>query len=134
MKQLTELETAKCKDWEELGMCFPNILYEVLLCSPDLDEFIEIRGQLSRHVAAWVYWFDMLQDLDEDKKARNYNTILLYEDEAATKQLVVLMLVYRLSEAETLCDLLPCTDEISIIRNIVTLGLSKQMADAGIRV
>ena len=132
MRQLAKLEGAKCKDWEELGMCFPNILYDILLCSPEPDEFIEIRGQLSRHVAAWVYWFDMLQDLDEDKKEGNYNTILLYEDEADTKQKVVKMLVYHLSEAETLCDLLPCTDEIAIIRNIVTAGLPKQMAEAGI--
>lgn len=132
MAKLVELERDKCMDWDTLGMCFPNILYDVFLCAPEKDEFAEIRGRLSRHVAAWVYWFDMLQDLKDDRKEGNYNTILLYADEEAAIAHIREMLLHHIADAEELCDLLPCTDETMIIRNIVTIGLPKQMVDAGI--
>lgn len=132
MARLLELEQAQCKDWETLEGCFPNILYDVFLASPEKDDFAEIRGRLSRHVAAWVYWFDMLQDLEDDRKEGNYNTILLHEDEAAAISHIHDMLLEHIAKAEELCDLLPCTDDVMIIRNIVTLGLPKQMIDAGI--
>ena len=132
MEKLVELEGAKCKDWDALGMCFPNILYDVFLCAPEKDEFAEIRGRLSRHVAAWVYWFDMLQDLEDDRKEGNFNVILLHEDEASAKDKIVSLLIHHIGAAEELCELLPYTDEATIIRNIVTLGLPRQMTAAGI--
>lgn len=132
MAKLIELECEECRDWDSLGMCFPNILYDVFLCAPEKDEFAEIRGRLSRHIAAWVYWFDMLQDLEDDRNEGNYNTILLYEDEAAAIAHIHEMLFQHITNAEELCDLLPCTDEVMIIRNIITIGLPKQMMEAGI--
>lgn len=54
MAKLIELECEECRDWDSLGMYFPNILYDVFLCAPEKDEFAEIRGRLSRHIAAWV--------------------------------------------------------------------------------
>lgn len=132
MSRLVELENNKCTEWDVLEQCFPNILYNVFICSPEKDEFTEIRGQLSQHVAAWVYWFDMLQDLDDDKKAGNYNTILLCKDETSAKKQVQQRLFNHLAEAEKLCDILPCTDQVMIIRNIITLGLPRQMLDEGL--
>lgn len=132
MERLVALERAKCKDWDTLAMCFPNVLYDVFLCAPEKDEFAEIRGLLSRHVAAWVYWFDMLQDLNDDRKEGNYNIILLYEDEQSAITHIHELLLRHIADAEELCDLLPCTDETMIIRNIVEIGLPKQMIDAGI--
>lgn len=60
------------------------------------------------------------------------NTILLYQDEQSAITHIHEMLLQHIADAEELCDLLPCTDETMIIRNIVTIGLPKQMIDAGI--
>ena len=134
MTRLLKLENERCIDWDTLEMCFPNILYDVFDCAPEKDEFAEVRGRLSRHVAAWVYWFDMLQDLDDDRKEGNYNTILLHENENDAVKHIHGMLLQHIADAETLCELLPYTDETAIIRNIVTIGLPKQMIASGISV
>lgn len=132
MSQLVSLEAERCIDLDNLEQWFPEILYEVFICAPEKDEFAEIRGKLSRHVAAWVYWFDMIQDLEEDRKGNNFNAILLSENEEVAKEKLRQLLIQHLSEAEMLCDLLPCTDQTMIIHNIVTMGLPKQMLDAGL--
>lgn len=132
MVRLVELENKKCTDWETLDRCFSNILYDVFICAPEKDAFSEVRGRLSRHVAAWVYWFDMLQDLEDDRKEGAYNSILLHENEPEAIKHIHELLIKHIVEAEALCELLPYSDEIEIIRNIITVGLPKQMRVAGI--
>ncbi|MBR5020995.1 MAG: hypothetical protein IKY17_05135 [Oscillospiraceae bacterium] len=130
MAKLQELEQRQCGDWEQLDRCFPQILYDIFDCAPIRDEFTQVRGMLSRHVAAWVYWFDMLQDLEQDRHDGSYNAILLQGDEARAVAKVRELLYQHLADAEALCDLLPYSDETEIIRNIVTMGLPGQMLAA----
>ncbi|MEQ2512060.1 DUF5685 family protein [Faecousia sp. CLA-AA-H192] len=132
MRNVAALEQRYCTDWEQLDHCFSDILYQVFLCAPRKDEFTDIRAQLSRHTAAWVYWFDMLQDLEEDRKEHTFNAILLHEDEDSAISRVKALLIMHITEAEALCELLPYTDNMAIIQNIVANGLPRQMLDAGI--
>lgn len=132
MRNIVAMEQQHCTDWNLLDHCFSDILYQVFLCAPHKDEFTDIRAQLSRHVAAWVYWFDMLQDLEEDRKEHSYNAILLNEDESSAISKVKELLITHIAEAEALCELLPYTDNMAIIQNIVTTGLPRQMLEAGI--
>lgn len=132
MEGLVKLEEAGCRDFDALENCFPSILYDAVLFAPEQDAFAEVRGRLAKHVAAWVYWFDMLQDLEEDRKVGSFNAILLYEDEGYAFSQLKDRLLLHLSEAEMLCEVLPYTDATAIIRNIVTVGLPKQMKDAGV--
>lgn len=131
MNRLQELEKKNCTDWNVLDSCFPDIMLNTFLCSTHPDEFTSIKGQIAKHVASWVYWFDMLQDLDEDRKDNNYN-ILLYLPEAETKEKIHQLLIDHLCAAEKLCNLLPFSDEVSIIQNIIGLGIPNQMKEAGI--
>lgn len=134
MSRLVDLEKSKCTDWDILEACFPSILYDVFTLAPEKDDFVEIRARLSRHVASWVYWFDMLQDLEDDRKENNYNAILLSNNESSAIEHIHQRLLHHIAQAEELCDLLPCTDNAMIVKNIVTLGLPKQMVDAGIQI
>lgn len=133
LNQLIELETEKCVNWELLDSCCPTIMQDAFLCSPLQDDFTSIKGQIAKHIAAWVYWFDMLQDLEEDRKDENYN-ILLYLPEDEAKERIYQLLINHLCAAEKLCNLLPFSDEISIIQNIICLGIPNQMKETGISI
>lgn len=74
----------------------------------------------------------MLQDLEEDRKEHTFNAILLHEDEDSAISRVKALLIMHITEAEALCELLPYTDNMAIIQNIVANGLPRQMLDAGI--
>lgn len=132
MRHIVALEQRRCTDWDLLDHCFSDILYQIFHCAPRKDEFSDIRAQISRHVAAWVYWFDMLQDLDEDRKNHTFNALLLHEDEASAFSYVHEILIKHITDAEELCELLPYTDNMSIIQNIIKTGLPRQMLAAGL--
>jgi len=131
MDKLLFLESENSTEWDILDNCFSQILYDIFAFSPKQDSFTEIRCIISKHVAAWVYWFDMIQDYEEDRKEGNYNTILYFEEKYA-KDKITTLLMNHLSEAETLCELLPFSDEVAIIKNIISVGLPQQMKTAGL--
>lgn len=131
MNHLLELEKGNCIDWKTLDSCFPGIMQDAFLCAPIPDEFASIKGQIAKHIAAWVYWFDMIQDLEEDRSTNNYNIILCLPEKEA-KERIYQLLMNHLCAAEKLCNLLPFSDEVSIIQNIIGIGLPQQMQEIGI--
>ena len=126
MQSLLSLEKSNCSSWDILDDKFSSIMMKVIIHMPIEDDFLEIRAKIAKHVAAWVYWFDMLQDIEEDKKEGNFN-IANYYTEDETRQQITSLLESHLVEATTLCELLPYSDNVAIVKNIVEYGLPKQM-------
>ena len=126
MNKLYQYEKENSTDFEALDDCFADIFYKIFTTRYMSDEYDEVRGRISKHVGAWVYWFDMLVDYDDDKKHGDYNALVL-SDNAASRQKIMSYLNYHLSEADRLINILPYTDNIEIVRNVIQFGLPYQM-------
>ena len=131
MSNLLVLEKEQCTDFERLENCFCSIFSNMFIDAPYSDSYKKIKAGISYHVAAWIYLFDMLQDVDEDRKSGNFNVLLL-KDEKKAKGELENRLIMHFEKAEELCELLPYSDNAAIISNIITLGLLRQMITAGI--
>jgi len=128
MKQLLLLERSRCANYALLQDCFAEILSSVVKSAPIDDELLEIKAKLIYHVAAWVYLFDMLIDMDVDMKSGSFNAILLNGGKSVQND-VYAILSSHIHEAELLSNLLPFSDEASIIQNVISFGLPLQMLD-----
>ena len=131
MTELLALEKEKCTDFERLETSFCTIFERMLLEAPYSDSYMTIKAEISYHVSAWVYLFDMLQDVEEDRKTGNFNVLLIKEETEAREELID-RLIMHLERAEELCGVLPYNDNTAILSNIITLGLLRQMLVAGI--
>lgn len=128
MQRLSALERECCSAFETLTQCFAGCFFQLLQLAPEQDEFAAIRAEAAYHVAAWVYLFDMLLDVEEDRRMHTFNAILLQEDEAHGRMEVARLLHAHLEQAETCLERLPYSSNLPILQNIVSLGLPLQMA------
>lgn len=126
MQTLYCLEKQKCSSFTDLEHCFASCFFDMFTLAPVGDEFASIRAQIAYHVAAWVYLFDMLQDLEKDRKHGDFNAILLQSNEEAGKAEVIEMLTAHMFKAAELMDCLPYSFNVPILQNIVSLGLPLQ--------
>ena len=128
MQRLTCLERENCAAFETLTQCFAACFSQLIQLAPEQDEFAAIRAEAAYHVAAWVYLFDMLLDVEEDRKMHTFNAILLQENEAHGRMEVTHLLRSHLEQAEACLERLPYSSNLPILQNIVSLGLPLQMA------
>lgn len=126
MQSLYSLESQKCSSFIALERCFATCFSDMFLLAPVEDEFSTVRAKIAYHVAAWVYLFDMLQDLEKDRKSNDFNAILLQMDEETGKAEVLQLLSAHIAKATELIELLPYSLNIPIMKNIVSLGLPLQ--------
>ena len=126
MQTLYSLETQKCTSFATLERCFASCFSDMFILAPVADEFASIRAEVAYHVAAWVYLFDMLQDLEKDRRSGDFNAILLQADEEAGKTEIAEMLTMHISRASELIDCLPYSFNTPVLQNIVSLGLPLQ--------
>ena len=88
------------------------------------DGYNSLRGELVSHVAAWVYLFDIVSDVEEDRCKGTFNPILIQS--GPSREEVVARMDKHLVEAVRMAECLPYSDATPIIRNILTLGLPVQ--------
>lgn len=127
MQMLYELERNSCSQYDVLERCFSSPFSDMFMLAPIQDEFLSIKSEIAYHVAAWVYLFDMLQDMEADRKNNAFNAILLQPDEGVGKAEVMEMLEGHVAKASELLELLPYSQNIPILKNIVLLGLPLQV-------
>jgi hypothetical protein len=126
MRQLYALEDCKCSDYPALQDCFADMMSSIVISAPISDDTLDIKAKIVYHVAAWVYLFDMLIDIEADKKSGDFNAILL--NGAVDAQNDVLdILTGHIHDAEQLSRLLPYSEEVAIIQNIISYGMPMQM-------
>lgn len=127
MLELNQLEKKKCVDFETLERCFASVFTDVCACDPSADEYADIKGKMAYHIASWVYWFDMLLDMNKDRDSHDFNAILLQSSESEGRLRVLRSLNEHLEKAEWLCGHLPFSDGTAILSNIICVGLPAQL-------
>lgn len=132
MANLYELENNKCADLKTLEKCFCSMFSKVFEFTSSEDEYASLKGEIAYHISAWVYFFDMLQDLEKDKEKGDFNPLLLAESEQQAKKVIIEMMTSHVARAEDLLNLLPYNDCTAIVGNIISLGIPSQMKQANI--
>ena len=124
---------------EQIGVdipaaCFGDILGEIMSFGLDGTD-ARIAFELGKHVGAWIYVADALDDMREDAKKGRYNPLLkLYGGRIPNGD--ELSLIYdatknKLFAAESAFDLIDTDDEgiKNILSNILYIGIPKRTAD-----
>ena len=124
---------------EQIGVdipaaCFGDILGEIMSFGLDGTD-ARIAFELGKHVGAWIYIADALDDMREDAKKGRYNPLLkLYGGRIPNGD--ELSMIYdatknKLFAAESAFDLIDTDDEgiKNILSNILYIGIPKRTAD-----
>lgn len=129
VQTLYQLESEKCANLEQLEIAFASSFRDIVNSAPFPVEDVEIKSLLAYHMAAWLYWFDMIIDLEEDRRSGDFNAILLGSYEHATYEKVLELLFMHMYKAERASELLSYNENTAIIQNIVKLGVPMQMKE-----
>lgn len=126
---LYQLEKDKCTDFARLESTFASSFRDIVANAPFPIDDGEIKGIIAYHMAAWLYWFDMIVDLEQDRKSGDFNAILLSPDEKTATAHVLDLVFLHMHKAEQASELLTYNENTAIIRNIVTIGVPMQMKE-----
>jgi len=127
MIELYRLEKMKCSDYSTLIKCFSGMFEVIIQEASSLTTNSDIKSKLIYNVASWIYLFDMYVDIEKDTSTGDFNAIILNGGDKEAKKNIYEILITVLKEAESLSNLLPYSNETSIIQNIVSYGLPMQM-------
>lgn len=127
MENLYRLENERCSDFAALERTFSSPFADIFTYAPNRDVFTTLRAQLAYHIAAWVYWFDMLQDVEMDRLSGDFNAILLQENEIEARTEILNLLDRHIDQAHDILEMLPYNENTPITKNIIFLGLPMQV-------
>lgn len=134
LKELNELERSDAIGVDTPAACFGDILGEIMSFGYDGAKK-RIAFELGKHIGAWIYVADALDDMREDAKKHRYNPILkLYGGRIPNED--ELSLIYdatknKLFAASDAFDLINIDDEgiKNILSNILYIGIPKKTED-----
>lgn len=106
--------------------CFGDLLAALFDLSAPLattDPAIQAGlGLFGRHLGAWIYLLDAIDDLEDDCNNKSWNPFSTL-DVAKARQLAADLLAEREAEMDRIAALLPYTRDAGLMGNIVTAGL-----------
>ena len=132
-------ELSKIENSDQIGVdvpaaCFGDILGEIMAHGYE-GMNRRIAFELGRHVGAWIYVADALDDMREDLKKGRYNPLLrLYDGRLPNED--ELSLIFdatknKLFAAEAAFDLIEINDSAikNILSNVLYMGIPQKTAD-----
>ena len=134
LKELASLEKNENAGVDVPAACFGDVLGEIMSYGFDGSDK-RIAFELGRHIGAWIYVADALDDMREDAKKKRYNPLLkLYGERIPNQE--ELSSIYdatknKLFAAETAFDLIETDDYAikNILSNILYLGIPQKTSD-----
>ena len=107
---------------EKFAKCVSSACTDFFAAKPDC----EIRLKIMENIVKCVYLLDIIDDVDKDYKHHDYNPLNIISHGLAGKDKILdvaAVITENLSIANSLLMLLPYSDCISIVGNILSLGL-----------
>ncbi len=134
LKALSEIEKSDAVGVDAPAACFGDILGEIMSFGYD-GANKRIAFEFGKHIGAWIYLADALDDMREDAKKGRYNPLLkLYGGQIPNED--ELALIYdatknKLFAASDAFDLIDVDDEgiKNILSNVLYIGIPKKTAD-----
>ena len=130
LENLSRLEKENCKDIDMCADCFAKILET--LFTPDFIKDTDTRrilAWLGYNTGRWIYVIDAYNDMDKDRKKKNYNPFLAceYKDFDEHKQKIrerlCETLTFTLENVASSFELLKIYKNRSVIEHIIYQGL-----------
>ena len=120
MNQLHHLEQQDCSNKDEISGCFGRIFAQILLYQE--DEFKEDLYELGFYLGKFIYLLDAYDDVEKDRKKKNYNVFKEEINETFENQ-AKSILEQTLSRALVAFECLPIIENENLIKNILYIGL-----------
>ncbi len=124
LKELNSLERKGERDIDKVSGCFGRILEEVLAYRK--DEWNSFLRRMGFYLGKYIYLLDAYEDLEKDKKDRQYNPLLYMEQEMPRDEFdktVKNILNMMLGECCRAFEQLPIIENVTILRNILYSGV-----------
>ena len=134
LDELSKLEKSENFSVDLPAACFGEILGEIMAFGFEgVDR--RVAFELGKHIGAWIYVADALDDMREDAKKGRYNPLLkLYDGRIPNQD--ELSMIYdatknKLFAAESAFNLIEINDEgiKNILSNVLYIGIPKKTAD-----
>lgn len=124
INKLSNLEKNNCSDLDKLSDCFANILKALFVPDFITDENQQrILSHIGYMLGRFIYIIDSYEDMEKDKKKKNFNPFLLLET-PPDKASLFNALSFDLSSLANAYELLDLEINKPILDNIIYLGLS----------
>lgn len=124
INKLSNLEKNNCDELDKLSDCFANILGKLFVPDFITDENeMRILSHIGYMLGRFIYIIDAYEDMEKDKKKKNFNPFLLSK-EPPEKDVLFDALTFDLSSLANAYELLDLKVNKPILDNIIYLGLS----------
>ncbi|MEE1315353.1 MAG: DUF5685 family protein [Faecalimonas sp.] len=121
---LAALQACEARDEQEADVVarqFGELMSELFVYRQDVWEE-NLRG-MGFYLGKFIYLMDAYDDVEKDKKAKNYNVLLSRCDEPTFAVQCKEMLNSILAECAAEFEKLPCIEDAEILRNILYAGV-----------
>lgn len=121
LDRLHASEAEKETDIDKVAGYFGDIMSELFAVRED-DWEVPLR-QMGFYLGKFVYLMDAYDDLEKDMKSRSYNPFLAMKDDPELDEKVRQILTMMISRSCEAFELLPCVENLPILRNILYSGV-----------
>ncbi len=121
LDRLHASEAEKETDIDKVAGYFGDIMSELFAVRED-DWEVPLR-QMGFYLGKFVYLMDAYDDLEKDMKSGSYNPFLAMKDDPEFDEKVRQILTMMISRSCEAFELLPCVENLPILRNILYSGV-----------
>lgn len=118
---LHRLEQENCDKPDKMAAIFGKVMEELFVYRE--DEWEETLRSMGFYLGKYIYLLDAYEDLEKDKKQKNYNPFSTRAELPDFEEECRIVLTYAISECTRAFEMLPLIDNVKILRNILYSGV-----------
>lgn len=118
---LHRLEQENCDKPDKMAAIFGKVMEELFVYRE--DEWEETLRSMGFYLGKYIYLLDAYEDLEKDKKQKNYNLFSTRAELPDFEEECRIVLTSAISECTRAFEMLPLIDNVKILRNILYSGV-----------
>lgn len=118
---LHRLEQENCDKPDKMAAIFGKVMEELFVYRE--DEWEETLRSMGFYLGKYIYLLDAYEDLEKDKKQKNYNPFSTRAELLDFEEECRIVLTSAISECTRAFEMLPLIDNVKILRNILYSGV-----------
>lgn len=118
---LHRLEQENCDKPDKMAAIFGKVMEELFVYRE--DEWEETLRSMGFYLGKYIYLLDAYEDLEKDKKQKNYNPFSTRSELPDFEEECRIVLTSAISECTRAFEMLPLIDNVKILRNILYSGV-----------
>lgn len=118
---LEQCERKKESDIDKVSRYFGELMSELFVWRE--DHWKKTLRKMGFYMGKFIYLLDAYDDLEKDIKEGNYNVLIQRSKEETFDKMCEDMLVGIMAECTSCFEILPCVEDVEILRNILYAGV-----------